>query len=172
LPEAPIPVLPNLQDGPAPCPAGVGKPCALLGGRLYFSDPAHMTEHDQTLWKAMRNPMLLAGGLINLAATVADIEGTQACLRVHTCTEGNPLFGKNPGRPLSYGLGVPLTFANYLLCAQLKKSGSGNWAFGVLWAGTTLHVYEASQAFALGRNGPKATPNSSTNKSLGIVFKF
>jgi len=172
LPEAPIPVLPNLQDGPAPCPAGVGKPCALLGGRLYFSDPAHMTEHDQTLWKAMRNPMLLAGGLINLAATVADIEGTQACLRVHTCTEGNPLFGRNPSRARSYGIGVPLTFANYLLCAQLKKMGSGNWAFGVLWAGTTLHVYEASQAFALGRNGPKATPNSSTNKSLGIVFKF
>jgi hypothetical protein len=172
LPEAPILVLPNLQDGPAPCPAGVGKPCALLGGRVYFSDPAHMTEHDRTLWQAMRNPMLFVGGLINLAATVADIEGTQSCLRVHTCTEGNPLFGKNPSRPLSYGIGVPLAFANYLLCAQLKKSGSGNWAFGVLWAGTTLHVYEASQAFALGRNGPKATPNSSTNKSLGIVFKF
>ncbi len=48
LPDAPIPLLPTLQDGPLPCPAGVGRPCALLGGRLYFRDPVHMTEHDKS----------------------------------------------------------------------------------------------------------------------------
>src|SRR5437867_536839 len=46
LPDAPIPVLPRKQDGPQPCPAGDGMPCALLGGRLYFRDRSHMTEHD------------------------------------------------------------------------------------------------------------------------------
>src|SRR5260370_12012252 len=45
LPDAPIPVLPNIQDGPLPCPAGEGRSCALLGGRLYFRDPVHFTEH-------------------------------------------------------------------------------------------------------------------------------
>src|SRR5437667_5842603 len=30
LPNAPIPVLPGVQDGPLPCPAGIGKPCPLL----------------------------------------------------------------------------------------------------------------------------------------------
>src|SRR5208282_3937659 len=54
----PIPVLPSQQDGPAPCPAGDGKSCALLGGRVYFSDPIHMTEHDATLGKAVRNPAM------------------------------------------------------------------------------------------------------------------
>jgi hypothetical protein len=32
-----------------PCPAGDGRPCALLGGRLYFRDRSHMTEHDKTI---------------------------------------------------------------------------------------------------------------------------
>jgi hypothetical protein len=172
LPEARIPVLPNLQDGPAPCPAGVGKPCALLGGRLYFNDPAHMTEHNRTLWQAMRNPMLLTGGIINLAATVADIEGTEACIHAHTCTEANPMFGKHPGRASFYGVGMPLSFVNYLWAAHLKKEGKGNWAFGLMWVATTVHIYEAAQGFAAGHNGPSSSPSSLTKKSMGIAFKL
>ena len=39
LPDNPVPVQPSRQDGPAPCPAGVGKSCALLGGGCIFLIP-------------------------------------------------------------------------------------------------------------------------------------
>jgi hypothetical protein len=148
LPDNPIPVLPSLQDGPTPCPSGEGKSCALLGGRAYFSDPIHMTEHDATWAKAARNPAMLVGFALNLAATVADIEGTQACLRAHTCREGNPLFGSNPSRARSYGIGIPLEMVEYAAFAFVKKEGRGNLAFGLLWASTVSHVYLASGAFS------------------------
>ena len=118
-PDAPIPVLPGIQDGPLPCPAGIGKPCPLLGGRLYFRDPSHMTEHDATWGQAIRNPMMMVGGLANLASTIADIEGTEACLRSHTCTEGDPLFGTNPSRVKSYGIGIPITYSRISRLARV-----------------------------------------------------
>jgi len=172
LPDAPIPVLPNIQDGPFPSPAGVGKPCALLGGRRYFNDPSHMTEHDATWGEAMKNPMMVVGELLNLASTIADIEGTEACLRAHTCTEGNPLFGANPSRARAYGMGIPMWFAIYSISAWLKKNGDGNLAFGLLWGGTILHTYEAAHGFAIASKGSPAKANSSKGQSLAIVIKF
>jgi hypothetical protein len=151
LPENPVPVLPGLQDGPPPCPSGNGKSCALLGGRLYFSDALHMREHDESLVKAMKNPGLLTVGAINLAATVLDIEGTQACVHAHTCRELNPLFGTTPSRGRAYGIAVPLAFANYMAAAALKKSGRGNTAFGVLWCTTIAHFAMAVDGFATAR---------------------
>jgi hypothetical protein len=148
LPDDPIPVLPSLQDGPAPCPFGEGKSCAILGGRAYFSDPIHMTEHDATWAKAARNPAMLVGYALNLAATVADIEATQSCLRVHTCTEGNPLAGSNPSRARSYGTAIPLDLAAYAAFAFVKKRGQGNLAFGLLWGSTVSHIYFASAGFS------------------------
>jgi hypothetical protein len=172
LPDAPIPVLPNVQDGPLPCPAGIGKSCALLGGRLYFNDPSHMTEHDPTLGKAMRNPMMVVGGLFNLASTIADIEGTQACLNAHTCIEGNPMFGRYPSRAKSYGLGMPMTIANYMVCSWLKKHGDGNLAFGLLWGGTMGHVYEAAHGFAIATKGSPAKTKFSSSQGIGITIRF
>jgi hypothetical protein len=172
LPDAPIPVLPNIQDGPLPCPAGIGKPCPLLGGRLYFRDPSHMTEHDATLGKAMRNRFMVFGGLMNLASTIADIEGTEACMNAHTCIEGNPLFGRNPSRAKSYGIGIPMMLTVYTLSSWLKKQGDGNLAFGLLWSGTVLHAYEAAQGFAMSNTGALAKPNSATAQRLGLVIRF
>jgi hypothetical protein len=163
LPDNPIPVLPSLQDGSAPCPFGNGKSCALLGGRAYFSDPIHMTEHDATWAKAARNPAMLVGYALNLAATVADTEGTQACLRRHTCTEANPLFGSNPSRARSYGIGIPLQMAEYAALAFVKKRGQGNLAFGLLWASTVSHIYFASGAFSYAHVAA-ATSTSSTKR--------
>ncbi len=131
-----------------------------------------MTEHDATLGKAMRNPLMVIGGLLNLASTIADIEGTQACLHAHTCREGNPLFGANPSRARAYGIGIPLTFATYTMAGLLKKHGNGNYAFAVLWCGTLLHAYEASNGFGLADNGSQTKPNSLAGQKFGIVFKF
>lgn len=163
VPDDPIPVLPSLQDGPAPCPFGNGESCALLGGRAYFSDPIHMTEHDATWAKAARNPAMLVGFALNMAATVADIEGTQACLRVHTCREGNPLLGSNPSRARSYGTAIPLNMVSYAALAFAKKRGQGNLAFGLLWASTVSHIYFASGAFSYAHVAA-ATSTSSTKR--------
>jgi len=131
-----------------------------------------MTEHDLTWGKAMRNPMMVVGELLNLASTIADIEGTQACLRVHICTEGNPLFGANPSRARAYGIGIPMGFAVYSMSAWLKKNGDGNFAFGLLWGGTMAHVYLAAHAFSIASKGSPAKPNSLTGQSFGLVIKF
>lgn len=147
LPDAPIPILPSRQDGPMPCPAGVGRPCALLGGRLYFSDPSHMTEHDKSWVAALRNPMILTGLLVNLGADVWDYRSTRACMANHTCREGNPLMGQSRAQQLSVGLSLDATF--YFLAAKLKQRGSGNYAFFCLAANSTLHFYYAAHGHAL-----------------------
>jgi hypothetical protein len=172
LPDDPIPVLPSLQDGPAPCPSGEGKSCAALGGRLYFSDPTHMTQHDLTWGQAARNPAMLIADATNLAATVADIEGTQACLHAHTCTEANPIFGSNPSRARAYGTAMPIAFATYAIAALLKKKGDGNLAFAALWAATAVHFYEAVGGFATANNesSPKAGAARAQKFSIAISF--
>ena len=171
-PENLIPVSPDPIDGPTPCPAGVGKPCSLLGGRIYFSDPLRMTEHDPKWAVAMKNRGLIAGEILNLAATIADIEGTEACLHRHTCREGNPLFGSNPSRARAYGIGVPLNFALYSLAGCMKKSGQGNLAFALVWGGTAAHVYEASKGFSLASSAPPASPSSLKRINLAIAIRF
>lgn len=172
LPDDPIPVLPNLQDGPAPCPSGEGKSCPLLGGRAYFSDPIHMTQHDLTWGKAARNPAMVIGDAFNLAATVADIEGTEACLHAHTCREANPLYGSNPSRARAYGTAMPLAFVSYALAARLKKDGNGNVALAILWAAAAVHVYFAASGFTDGSGG--ASPNASTanRQKFAIAIRF
>ncbi len=160
LPDNPIPVLPNLQDGPGPCPLGDGKSCALLGGRAYFSDAFHMTEHDATWRKAATNPAMLIGFALNLAATVADAEGTQACLHAHTCREGDPLFGSHPGRARVYVTAIPLSVLGYAGFAAMKKRGQGNLAFGLLWGSTVAHIYFATEGFTAARGAPSTNANS------------
>jgi hypothetical protein len=170
LPDAPIPILPSIQDGPFPCPAGVGKPCALLGGRLYFSDPSHMTEHDATWGKAMRNRLMVVGGILNIASAIADIEATQSCLRANTCREGNPIFG--PSRARQYGLGIPITLADLSLAGYLKKHGNGNWAFAVIWGGTVMHAYLATRGASLASNSSSSKSNSLGRPQYGIKIRF
>ncbi len=91
--------------------------------------------------------MLVAFGL-NTAATIADAEGTQACLHAHTCTERNPLLGSHPSRARVYATAIPLNLFLYLCAAEMKKHGRGNLAFGLLWGSTAAHVYFASAGWS------------------------
>jgi hypothetical protein len=172
LPDDPIPVLPSLQDGPAPCPFGEGKSCALLGGRAYFSDPMHMTEHDKTFWKAATTRGMLIGFSMNLAATVLDIEGTEACLRANTCREANPLFGPKPSRARAYGTAIPWLLGSYAADALLKKGGKGNLAFGVLWLQTVAHFYFGMAGFATANPQSSPTASSATRQKFTIAIRF
>lgn len=68
------------DDQRAACPAGNGKPCAILGGRAYYSDALGLSLHNKSWSAAATSPsMLLAIGLLT-AATIADIETTQSCI--------------------------------------------------------------------------------------------
>jgi len=146
LSDSPIPVLPNIQDGPFPCPAGEGRPCALLGGRLYFRDPAHMTEHDKSWADAMKNKGMLLGMSLNAAALVWDYKTTRHCVDTHRGKEGNPLMGQTRAQEL--GVGISLSAFAYFLSGKLKEHGDGNYAFGVLWSGTLLHVFAGAHNWA------------------------
>lgn len=172
LPDNPIPVQRALQDGPAPCPFGNGKSCALLGGRAYFSDPFHMTEHDATLAKAAKNPAMLTFEAINLLATVADLEGTQACLHAHVCEELNPIFfSHDPSRLRAYSIAMPITFATYVWGDYLKKKGGGNYVIGVLSVATALHAYFAADGFTSATHGPSANQSDARQK-FNIAIRF
>jgi hypothetical protein len=144
LPDAPIPILPSKQDGPMPCPAGDGRPCALLGGRLYFKDRSHMTEHDKTWGDALKNPLILSGVAVDLGAAIWDYRATRACIDSHRCTEANPLMGQSRAQELAVGFGLTATF--YFLAAKLKQHGNGNAAFGLLSAHAVGHAYQALRA--------------------------
>ena len=172
LPDNPIPVQPGIQDGPAPCPAGVGIPCSLLGGRLYFPDPMHMTEHNKTLWQVATSPGMVAAYALNMAGTIVDIEGTQACLHANTCREADPIFGSHPSRARAYGTAIPLNLANYAAAAYLKKYGKGNLAFGLLWATTVAHVYFGASGFAHANNPIEPAVSSVARQKLTLSIRF
>jgi opacity protein-like surface antigen len=80
-----------------------------LGGRLYFRDPSHITEHDATR-KGSGEPDDGSRRALNLASTIADITGTRAGLFAHTCGEGNPRLSAHPSRAKAYGIGIPMGF--------------------------------------------------------------
>jgi hypothetical protein len=142
LPDAPIPILPQKQDGPMPCPSGVGLPCSLLGGRLYFSDPSHMTQHDRTWLDAFKNPMMLGGLAVNAAAAVWDLRATRACIDNHTCRERNPIMGQSLAQQVTVGAGLGAFF--YYGAVRMKQRGRGNTALFLLAASTGIHILLAT----------------------------
>jgi hypothetical protein len=142
LPDAPIPTAISPIDGPYPCPGGIGKPCALLGGRAYFLDLSQMTQHDRSWKDSLRNPALLIGEAANIGAAVWDYKTTRVCIDTHRGYEANPLMGQS--RVQEIGVSIGLNVVLYLLAAKLKKDGNGNIALAILGAGTSLHVAAAS----------------------------
>lgn len=141
LPDAPIPVLPSRSDAPLPCPAGDGKPCALLGGRLYFRDPLRMTQHDKTWVDALKNPLILGGLAVNIGTTAWLYRVARACVDSHQCRVGNPLLGQSRAQELTVTVGATALF--YFMAAKLKQSGKGNVAVGLLAGASAAQAYQA-----------------------------
>jgi hypothetical protein len=144
LPDAPQPI----RDGEGrPCPGGNGKPCAVLGGRLFFSDSFGLSRHNRTWSDAATSPgMLLAFGLLT-AATIADIETAQSCIKAKTCREGNPIMGQS--RAQEYGVAMSLNAFAFWAAAKEKQRGRGVVPLFILWGGTVLHATLAAHNSAL-----------------------
>jgi hypothetical protein len=148
-PDAPPPFDPNATEENSPCPAGVGKPCAMLGGQAYYLDLWHMTEHDRTWLDAMKHPPILIMSLLLIGTTVADIEGTDYCLRLHGCREVNPVMPKNGNRAWQYPLAMSFNGLAIYFAGRLKQRGQGNRAFFELAVLSAAHSYFALDAHAV-----------------------
>jgi hypothetical protein len=129
-----------------PCPGRYQFGCALLGGRRFIPDMWHMTEHDKTWAKAIRNPGILWGISMNATAVVLDYKTTRHCIDTHRGREGNPIMGQSRAQQLS--VGISLSALTYYFAGRLKKQGDGNYAFGILWLGTFLHGGAAAYSWA------------------------
>jgi hypothetical protein len=137
LPESPKPK--KTTDEGGACPAGEGNPCALLGGRPYFRDQWHITEHEKTWGEAFRTPGMLFSTSVLFAATVADIEGTQHCLVEETCRELNPVMGSKRAR--QYGVAMPMDALLTWAAVREKQHGRGVTPFFMLWGLSAVHLY-------------------------------
>jgi hypothetical protein len=143
-PDAPQP---KSDDARAACPAGNGKPCAVLGGRVYYSDALGLSQHNKSWSAAATSPsMLLAIGLLT-AATMADIETTQSCIHAGTCKEGNPLMGQS--RAQAYSVSMSVNAIAFWAAAEQKRHGHGAVPFFILWSATAMHAAMAVHNSAL-----------------------
>jgi hypothetical protein len=158
-PDAPRPGS-SSSDENSPCPAGVGKPCAFLGGRRYYPDLWHMTEHDQTWGEAMRHPIMIVTSAVLVGSTVFDIEGSDHCLAMHACSELNPLMPKSVNRPRQYATTMSLNGLLLFWFGRMKQHGKGNIVFSLAAASSLIHCYFG----ATGYNSDP--PNSGAAKTL------
>jgi hypothetical protein len=138
LPDAPVP-----KAAASPCPAGVGRPCALLGGLPYLPDQLHMEEHDLSWGKAMSHPFMIAFSSLLVASTVADYKMTRYCLDRHLAREANPIVGQSRARQV--GIIVPATASIVWMAGKAKETGRGPLAAFTLWGLTVVHTYFAYQ---------------------------
>jgi hypothetical protein len=83
--------------------------------------------------------MLVATGII-IGSIIVDVEGTHACLRAGTCTEGDPLFGTHPSRLRLYGTTAPLTAAAVWMLVKGKQYGYGRWVLLAAAPCTIMHI--------------------------------
>ncbi len=145
LPDAPMPK--DLAHERGPCPAGNDQPCALLGGFRFFKRTT-LTEYDKTWGQAMRHPVMWVSATALVLSTAYDIEGTQACLKAHACSESNPIMGKHPSRARMYGTAMPLNAIAIFAMGKLKKQGDGYPAVFVASILSFAHCYLGMSAFA------------------------
>jgi hypothetical protein len=138
LPDAPVAKAPM-----SPCPAGVGKPCALLGGRPYLPDRLHLEEHDASWAKAMSTPLMIGGSSLLMGSFIADYKTTRYCIDRHVGKERNPLMGQSRAQELA--VGIPATAVSIWAAGKLKEKGQGTVAALGLWAFTLMHTYFAYQ---------------------------
>ena len=77
------------------------------------------------------------------AATVADVETTEHCLRLPLCQEGNALYGPRPSRAKLYAINAPVTGVAIFLAYGLRKTGYQKASFVPLAPVVGLHDWAA-----------------------------
>ena len=86
------------------------------------------------LFMCLLNPWFWVAHGVNVAATVADVETTQACIRAGTCHEGNPMMGQS--RAQQYGVSMGLNAINAWISYRSSKHGGKWWILPAISAGS------------------------------------
>lgn len=134
LPEAPI-----AKPSPKLCPDGFRKPCAMLGGRLYW--PSSLSEHDRSWGKAISHPPMLIISSLVVASFIADYKTTRNCLDRGHGREANPLLGQSRAQQL--GVGLTVTGLSIWSVGKLKQQGNGSLAVFAGVGATLVHTLAA-----------------------------
>jgi hypothetical protein len=138
-PRAILPDAPIAKPTATVCPDGFRKPCALLGGQLYW--PSSLKEHDRSWARAMSHPPIFVMASLLAASFVADYKTTRYCVDRGFGHEGNPLMGQSRAQELSVGLAA--TGVSIWGIGELKRQGDGSMAVFAAFGGIALHTYAA-----------------------------
>jgi hypothetical protein len=128
------------------CPGGVGNPCALLGGWVYYPDQLRLTYHERTWWDAMKPPGMLGLSALLVASTVFDAKGSQACIDKHTCQELNPLMQGSIAEKLA--VGMSLNAITIFAAVREKQHGRGVLPAMILSVASGGHIYFGWKGYA------------------------
>lgn len=104
----------------------------LLGIPLRAQEPPRHRIADKKFWFAV--------GLA-VAATVADVETTAHCVKLHACIEGNPLYDPRPSRAKMYAIGAPVTGVSAFFAYYMKHERFDRTWWIPLAPVTAVHGY-------------------------------
>jgi hypothetical protein len=142
LPDSPTPKM-NLNES-SMCPAGVGKSCAILGGRVYIPDQLGIGYHNETWWDAMKNPAMVFAVTALTGAVLFDALESQACVNAHRCQESNPIMRGPLAKKLAVGLSLNAFVVWYSV--REKQHGHSVKPLILLWGGTLTHISLGAKA--------------------------
>jgi len=149
LPDSPRPAISSQE--PVPCPAGVGRPCALLGGMRFY--PVELTQHEKSWWDSMKKPSMIFASCFLIGGTMLDVIITEKYANQKGLRESNPLFGPHPGPARIWGTAMPLLVFQLYLQGKMKKDGHGVAALAFSTASGLLHSYLAHHNWVLANEG-------------------
>jgi hypothetical protein len=150
LPDSPRPVVSSQE--PVPCPAGVGRPCALLGGMRFY--PVDLTQHEKSWWDGMSKPSMIFAACFLIGGTLLDVITTQKYANQNGLRESNLLFGQHPSPARIWGTAMPLLGFQLYLQGKMKKDGHGVAALVMSTGSGLLHAYLAHHNWALANEKP------------------
>lgn len=160
----------NLPDTPVPSISQIHPPemssGTLVGVSAQDTNDSPTIPVRRTLGKAFWIPWAA-----NIGLTVASVELTEHCLSRGTCVEGDPIFGKDPGRLKLYGIRGSALGAAFYFSRRSKLKGTSDWKFvpflmlpvnaaDVAWDAYQTIFHSGSPPFAPHTNFSPATPQT------------
>lgn len=110
-----------------------------------YPDLLHLDRPVSSFKEAALQPSMLTFELLEQAAFVVDVEGTQHCIHNHQCREANPIMGQS--RAQQYGVGLPVNFLATFVAIKLRENQHGTLAVALLWPLTIVHATFGIEGF-------------------------
>lgn len=131
----------QLPDSPAPNIPASKMPRAerdVYLAKKYPDTFLHIDQPVSSFKEAATGRGMLIFESLFIASNVMDEEGTQHCIAIRACREGNPIIGD--GRARAYAIGGALAAAVIVSAVELRKHQHGSAALVMLWVPTAIHT--------------------------------